>query len=184
MFTILLDFQMSLYNFSFSCSGHFFHMCDSFFLGEPSPPRSTPWGAYRSAISYKAVPLSFDLSMQHSFTHSLTADRSMVVGHVLTVHTCSFVCTSHRNDSTHPSLFMSLGALWESYVCSYDISHNRTQQVSITSFTATSVSQMVTHPSTNWTHSCLTSVIGLQVVAPCQLLGWVTIWTGAVAELV
>ena len=38
--------------------------------GEPSPPRSTPWGAYRLAISHEAVPLYLlACSMQHSLTH-------------------------------------------------------------------------------------------------------------------
>ena len=40
---------------------------------------------------------------------------------------------------------MSWGALWEPLVCSYDISHSRTWEASITSLAATSVSQTVTH---------------------------------------
>ena len=109
-FRILLDFQMLLYNFSFSCSGHFFHTVSFHFSwGEPPPPRSTPWGAYRSAILYEAVPLSFGLSMQHSFTHSLMADRSMVVGHVLMVHICSFMCTSHIGMTAHALAFIWFG---------------------------------------------------------------------------
>ena len=79
-----------------------------------------------------------------------------------------YVHQSHRHDNTHPSLLTSWGVLWESLACSYDISHSRTQQVSITSLAATSVSQTVTHPSTKWAQSHLTSVIGLWVVTPCQ----------------
>ena len=104
---------MSLYNFS--CLGHFpYGVIPLFLEGKPPSPRSTPWGAYRPAISYEAIPLfSFGLSMQYSFTHSLIADKSMVVGHVLMDHTFFYVHQSYRHDSTHPGLFMSWGALWE-----------------------------------------------------------------------
>ena len=150
---------MSLYSFHYPAQATFFILCHSTFLeGEPLPPRSTPWGAYRSVSSHEAVPLSFGLSIQHSFTHSLMADRSMVVGHVPMVHTFFYVHQSHRYGSTPPALFMSWGAPWEPHVCSYDISNSNTWQVSITSLAATSVSQMVTHPGTNWIHSCITSV--------------------------
>ena len=44
---------------------------------ESPPPISTPWAAYRSATSCGAVPLS------------------MVVGHILMVHTCSLMWTNH-----------------------------------------------------------------------------------------
>ena len=47
-------------------------------------------------------------------------------------HMFLYVHQSHRHDSTHPSLFRSWGALRGPLVCSYDISHSRTQQVSIT----------------------------------------------------
>ena len=110
-FRILLDFQMLLYNFSFSCSGHFFHTV-SFHLswGEPPPPRSTPWEAYRSAISsWGNTSFSFGLSMQHSFSHSLMADRSMVIGHVLIIHTYSFMCTSHIVMTAHILAFLWVG---------------------------------------------------------------------------
>ena len=65
---------------------------------------------------------------------------------------------------------MSLVALWEPLVCSHDISHSRAQQASITYLAATSVTQMVTHPSTHQAQSYLTAVIGLQTVTPCQLV--------------
>ena len=79
-----------------------------------------------------------------------------------------YVHQSHRHDSTHPSLFMSWGALWEHLVCSYDISHSRTWQVSIRSLADTNVSQTIAHPSTNQAQSCLTPVIRPQMVAPGQ----------------
>ena len=48
----------------------------------------------------------------HTLIHMVTVDRSMVVGQVPMVHTCSFyVHQSYRHDSTHPGLFTSWGAL-------------------------------------------------------------------------
>ena len=42
---------------------------------------------------------------------TLQSGRSMVVGHVLMVHTCSLMCTqSYRHDSTHLGHFTSLGS--------------------------------------------------------------------------
>ena len=64
---------------------------------------------------------------------------------------------------------MSWGALWEPLVCSYDISHSGTRQVTTTSLAASTVSWMVTHPSIDWAHGCLTSVIGPRMASPCQL---------------
>ena len=39
----------------------------------------------------------------------LKADRSMVVGHVLMVHTCSFMCTNHIDMIAHPPAFLQVG---------------------------------------------------------------------------
>ena len=158
---------MSLYNFS--CLGHFPYCVTPLILRGSHPlPDQLP-GEYTGPPSHmKQYLFLFGLSMQHSFTHSLMTDRSMVVGHVPMYHTCSFHAhQSHRDDSTHPSLFTSWGALWEPLACSYDISHSRTWKVSITSLAATSVSQMVIHPSTNQAQNCLTSVIRPWMVAPC-----------------
>ena len=117
--------------------------------------------------SYSTDPLYNHLLCYHSHTHlhMVTVDKSIVVGQVLIVHICSFMCTwSYRYDNTHPCLLMSWEALWDPLVCSCDISHNGTWQVTITS----SASQTVTHPSINQAHGCPTSVIGLQMVVPCQ----------------
>ena len=126
----------------YSCTGHFLHTV-SFHSpeGEPPPPRSTPWGAIQVChLMLGSTSLSFSLSVQHSLTHSLMADRTMVVGYVLTDHTCSFyVHQSHRHDSTQPSHYTSWVALCEPLVCSYDISHSRAWQASITSLAASSV---------------------------------------------
>ena len=39
-------------------------------------------------------------------THSLTVDRSTVVGHILMDHTCSFMCTSHIDMTVHNPAFL------------------------------------------------------------------------------
>ena len=83
-------------------------LCTVSFLveGEPPPPRSTPWGAYRSAVSCEAVPLRLAFLWQHSY--SLTVDRSMVVGHVPTDHMCSFMCTNHIEMTVHNLAFLQV----------------------------------------------------------------------------
>ena len=125
-----------------------------FFLeGDPPLPRSTPWEQTGLPSDMRQYLFLFSLSMQHSFAHSLMTDRSIVNGHVPMGHTCSFMCTG----------YIDMTALWE-IVCSYDISHSSAWQASITSLAATSVSQMVTHLSTNWAQSCLTSVIGPWII--------------------
>ena len=60
---------------------------------------------------------------------------------------------------------MSLEALWDPLVCSYDISHSGTQHVTITYLAASTVSWMVTHPSIIKACVWLTSVIRLWMVA-------------------
>ena len=73
--------------------------------GEPPPPRSTPWGAYGPAVSCKAVPLSFS-PFGSTHAHSLTVDRSTVVGHIPMDHMCSFMCTSHIDMTVHNPAFL------------------------------------------------------------------------------
>ena len=79
---------------------------------ETPSPRSTPWGAYRSA-SHKQHRSSFYNCLQccHSHTHShlVTVERSMVVGHVAMVHTCSFMCTNHIDMIAHTAAFLRVG---------------------------------------------------------------------------
>ena len=64
---------------------------------EPPPPKSTPWGVYRSTSTFSAVYLFLQshLCCHHSYTHSHKADRSPVVGNILTVHMLPFMCTNH-----------------------------------------------------------------------------------------
>ena len=82
---------------------------------EPPSPRSTPWGAYRSAslmCHRSSFSQAFSACHSHTHSHMVIVDRSMVVGHVLTVHTCSFMCTNHIDMIAHtPAFFTSWGAL-------------------------------------------------------------------------
>ena len=95
----------------FCCSGHFLYCIILFLEGEPPPPRSTPWGAYRSMSHVRQyLFLSFNPSTQHFLLlHSFLVDRSMVVGHVLKDHTCSFMCTSHIDMTAHNPAFLQVG---------------------------------------------------------------------------
>ena len=82
---------------------------------EPPPPRSTPWGAYRCHGSCVQI---FASARQPGETHNVSAfalvhllqlGRSMVVGHVLMVHTCSFMCTNHIDMIAHtPVIWTSI----------------------------------------------------------------------------
>ena len=45
----------------------------------------------------------------HTHSHMVAADRSMVVGHVPTVHRCSFVCTYHIDMIVHTPAFLWVG---------------------------------------------------------------------------
>ena len=78
---------------------------------EPTPPRSTPWGAYRSAATTQCMNLW--IICLHSHTSLIAspsyADRSMVVGHILMVHTCSFLYTCHIDMTVHTPSFLWLG---------------------------------------------------------------------------
>ena len=106
--------------------------------------------------------------------HSLMADRSMVVGHVPMDHTCSFMCTSHIEMTAHIPAFLWVGEhygnLLYAHMTYVMAEHTRCQSHPLA---ATSMSQMVTHPSTNQAQSHLTSVIRLWIVTPCQ---WGSSW--------
>ena len=125
----------------YSCTGHFLHTVSFHSLeGESPPPRSTPWGAYRSTISYKAVPLyclAFQCSI-HSHTHSWQIEVWWLDMFQWT--TCVLLCVpviKTWHCTTSP--LTSWVALCEPLVCSYDISHSRAQQASITSLAASSM---------------------------------------------
>ena len=55
----------------FPAQATFLHTVSFLPEGEPPPPRSTPWGAYRSGLSGGAAPLIV-WPFCAAFTHSLT----------------------------------------------------------------------------------------------------------------
>ena len=83
----------------FSAQATISKLCRSFLEGEPPPPRSTPWRAYRPAIS-SGQCLFFIIQPFSAVV------RSMVVGHVPTDHTCSFMCTNHIDMTVHNPAFL------------------------------------------------------------------------------
>ena len=128
---------------------------------EPPPPRSIPWGAYRSAISCRAVSPSICLQ-SHKFTHF----TGKYDNHILIVHTCSLMCTNHIHMTAHPSLFYRVG--YHSYNMWSIAGHSHISHL------WRNAGRMVTHPCINQAHDCLTSVIKRKTFLPCyvsQLLG-------------
>ena len=85
----------------FSAQATFFCTVSFLLEGEPPPPRSTPWGAYRPAISSEAVPLF----IVQPFSAVV---RSMVVGHVPMDYICSFMCTNHIDMTVHNPAFLQV----------------------------------------------------------------------------
>ena len=132
-FRILLNFQMLLYNFSFSCSGHFFQTVSFHFSwGGATPYPINSLGSIQVChLILSNTSFSFGLSMQHSFTHSLMADRSIVVGHIQTVHMHSFMCTSHIGMTAHTPAFLWVGQysgnLFYGHMTKTIAKHNRCQ---------------------------------------------------------
>ena len=162
----LLFCRFSNVALQFSHLGHFPYCVIPLFLRVATPSQIKSLGSIQVChLIPSNTSFSFGLSMQHSFPHSLMADRSMVFWWTTHVLLCA-PDTQTWQHTCHP--FYKLGSTLGPLLCWYDISHSRTLQVSITSLAATSVSQTVTHPSTNWAQSCLTSVSGLWMVTPCQ----------------
>ena len=82
--------------------------CVTLIWGGAIPPRSIPWEVYSSASHiFSAVNLkSYAFTAIHpSYPTSQTG--STVVWHIPIVHMFFSVHLSHRNDCTHPSLFIS-----------------------------------------------------------------------------
>ena len=82
-----------LYNEYASKANHFTVSCQ--YEREPLSPRSTPWGATGLHHILCSIPSNNHLQCCHRHTHSLMVDQSTVVGHVPTVHICSFMCTNN-----------------------------------------------------------------------------------------
>ena len=89
-----------------------------FSWGGATPSQINSLGSIQAHhLIWGSTSLSFSLSVQHSLTHSLVADRSMVVGHVLIDHMCSFMCASHIDMTAHNLAFLWVGStLWTSCV--------------------------------------------------------------------
>ena len=87
--------------------GPFYCILSHQYEEEPSPPRSTPWGVYRSgshtlnAVNFESYAFT-DIHPSNPTSH---AGRSMVLGHVLIVHLSSFVCTCHIGMTIHSWAF-------------------------------------------------------------------------------
>ena len=109
-FRILSDFQMSLYNFFIFLLRPLFSYCviPLFLKGSHPLPINSLGSIQVCHLIPGNTSFSFGLSMQHSFIHSLMAERSMVVGHVPTVHICSFMCTSHIGMTAHTPAFLGV----------------------------------------------------------------------------
>ena len=102
--------------FTMICSqGQSLLLCHASMRGSHPLPDQLPGehtGHMPQAVRRSYLYNRLDCCHSHTHSHMVTADRSTVVGHVPTVHTCSFyVHQSHRHDSTHPGLFTSWGAL-------------------------------------------------------------------------
>ena len=123
------------------CLGHFAY-CVIPYWGGATPSQINSLGSIQDHNFTQGSTSFYHLacSLQHVLTHSLLEDRRTVVGHVLTDHMHSFMCTNHIDMIAHnPTFFTSWVALCEPLVCSYDISQSRAQQASITSLAASSV---------------------------------------------
>ena len=48
-------------------------------------------------------------SPSYTHSHMVNADRNMVVGHILMVHTCSYMCTNHIDIIAHTPAFLQVG---------------------------------------------------------------------------
>ena len=85
----------------------------------------------------------------------------MVVGHILMDHTCSLMCTNHRDMTAHTPDFLTKSGTNHIYV------EHSTARHSLISHLWSNASRTVTHPFINWDHDCLTSVIKHKMFVPC-----------------
>ena len=89
---------------------HSFILRRSHLLPDQLPGEHTGLPPYAGSV-HSSICLQSHGFTHFTLTHSHLVGKSMVVGHILMVHTCSFnVHQSHRPDSRHPSLlFTKLG---------------------------------------------------------------------------
>ena len=100
----------------------------------------------------------------------------MVVGHVLIVHTCPFLCTHHVGMTVHTTAILQVvdhsRNLFYAHSTSVSTSgsENTVGHGMITEHTDLAMApvMMVIHPSINWAHSCLTSAnLGTEASQHC-----------------
>ena len=96
----------------------------------------------------------------------------MVVGHILMVYTCSFLCTCYMDRTVHTPAFLQAGDYSRNvlYARHTSLSTNGggTQQGMgmVMGHTNSVLVTIVTHPGTNQAHDCLTLVINREMLAP------------------
>ena len=154
-FTVTSSFCLKLSSFLFS----FLYIEE-----EPHPPRSIP-GDHTGLPPHvgQCLPLSAFWAMHLHISHSYLVTRSMMVGHIPTVHTCSFMGTNHKDMTAHvPAFFTELDTT-HIYVEYSTAGH------SLISHLWSNASSTVTHPCINQAHDCLTSVIRHKTFAPCYV---------------
>ena len=109
----------------------------------------------------QCLPLSAFRTTHLLISHSYLVGRSMVVWHILMVHTCSLICTNHIDMTAHiPAFLTELGT-----TCIH-LEHS-TGWHSHISHLWSSAGRIFTHPCINQTCDCLTSVILLYVIKTC-----------------
>ena len=88
-------------------------LCHTMLWGGATPSQINSLGSIQvwTTSTFGAVYLFLQspLCRHHSYTHSHKADRSPVVGHILTVHTLSFMCTIHIVMTVHTPAFLWVG---------------------------------------------------------------------------
>ena len=63
-------------------------------------------GEHTGPPSHARQCLFHSALVSSTHAHSLIVDRSMVVGHILMDHTCSFMCTNHIDMTVHNPAFL------------------------------------------------------------------------------
>ena len=86
-------------------------LCHACMRGSPPLPDQLPGEHTGLHHILCSMPSNNCLQCSHTYTHLFMIDRSMVVGHVPTVHTCSFMCTNHIDMIAHTSAFYKWEAL-------------------------------------------------------------------------
>ena len=89
----------------FLCQATVMHCVIPIVEGEPPLPDQLP-GEHTGLPSHVRQCLFRSALVGSTHAHSLTVDRSTVVGHIPTDHMCSFMCTSHIDMTVHNPAFL------------------------------------------------------------------------------